>query len=296
VVQSMTGFGRNEGNCGGITCRIEVRSVNHRYCDTNVRLPDELARLEQRVRSVITHKFSRGKFDVSIIQMDASLKDVSVGLKSSTIKQYHAMLRELSKAFNANFIIRNDIGLSDLMALKDLLTVSRADSNDREIDEPVMKILNKSLEELKKMRLKEGHTIYKDLERRIGRVESMAKRIVRHIPVVVRDMKKRYISRVMELSEIPLSDMERLYQEIAIMVERMDITEEVVRINSHIAQLKDKLEEGGVVGRTLDFLLQEINREINTIAAKASDIKISQLVVEIKSEVERIREQVQNIE
>jgi uncharacterized protein (TIGR00255 family) len=183
-----------------------------------------------------------------------------------------------------------------MMALKDLLTVSRADSNGREIDEPVMKILNKSLEELKKMRLKEGHTIYRDLRQRISRIESMAKRIERHIPVVVRDMKKRYISRVMELSEVPLSNMERLYQEIAIMVERMDITEEVVRVDSHIAQLRNKLEKGGVVGRTLDFLLQEINREINTIAAKASDIKISQLVVEIKSEVERIREQVQNIE
>src|SRR3990170_6682472 len=145
MVQSMTGFGRNEGNCGGITYRIEVRSVNHRYCDTNVRLPDELARLEQRVRSVITHKFSRGKFDVSIIQMDASLKDMSLGLKSSTIKQYHTMLRELSKAFNVNFIIRNDMGLSDIVVLKDLLTVSRADSNGREIYEAVMKKLNNSI-------------------------------------------------------------------------------------------------------------------------------------------------------
>ena len=296
MVQSMTGFGRSEGNCGGITYRIEVRSVNHRYCDTSVRLPDDHARLEQRVRSAVTHKFSRGKFDVSIVRVDVSLENVSLGLKSSSIRQYHAMLQELSKAFNVSFNIRNDIGLSDMVALKNLLTVSRPDSNDREIDEFVMKIFIKSLEELKKMRLKEGHTIYKDLERRIGRVESTAKRIVRHIPVVVRDMKKRYISRVTELSEIPVSDIERLYREIAIMVERMDITEEVVRVNSHIAQLRNKLEKGGVVGRTLDFLLQEINREINTIAAKASDIKISQLVVEIKSEVERIREQVQNIE
>ncbi len=296
MVQSMTGFGRSEGNCGGATCRIEVRSVNHRYCDVSVRLPDELARLEQGIRNAITHKFSRGKFDVSIVQKDAALKDGSLGLKSTTIKQYHVMLRELSKAFNVNFSIRNDIGLSDMVALKNLLTISTADFSNQEIDEPVMKVLNKSLEELKKMRLKEGSTIYRDLKRRIGKIESMAKRIERHIPLVVRDMKKRYLSRIMELSETPLSDMKRLYQEIAIMVERMDVTEEVVRINSHVAQLKDKLEEGGVVGRTLDFLVQEINREINTIAAKASDVKISQLVVEIKSEVERIREQVQNIE
>src|SRR3990172_7039924 len=184
----MTGFGRNEGNCGGITYRIEVRSVNHRYCDTNVRLPDELARLEQRVRSAITHKFSRGKFDVSIVQMDASLRDVSLGLKSSSIKQYHAMLRELSKAFNVNFIIRNDMGLSDIVALKDLLTISKTDFNDMEINEPFMKILNKSLDELKKMRLKEGHTIYRDLRQRIGRIESMAKRIKRHLPPIVPDI------------------------------------------------------------------------------------------------------------
>src|SRR3990172_6367834 len=229
----MTGFGRSEGNCGGITYRIEVRSVNHRYCDTSVRLPDDLARLERRVRSAVTHKFSRGKFDVSIVRVDVSIENDSLGLKSSSIRQYHAMLQELSKAFNVRFSIRNDIGLSDMVALKRMLTFSRIDFSDQEIDEPVMKIFNKSLEELKKMRLKEGNTIYRDLKRRIGKIESMAKRIERHIPVVVRDMKKRYISRIMELSETPLSDMKRLYQEIAIMVERMDVTEEVVRINSH---------------------------------------------------------------
>lgn len=296
MLQSMTGFGRSEGNCGGITYRIEVRSVNHRYCDISVRLPDDLTRLEPGIRSAITHKFSRGKFDISVVPQGASFKEGSLGLKSTTIKQYQAMLRELSKAFNVNFSIRTDMGLSDMAALKNLLTISRTDFNDLKIDEPIMKIVNKSLDDLKKMRLKEGNTIYKDLMRRVGKIASIAKRIERHIPVVVHGVKERYIRRVTELSEMPLSDMERLHQEIAVMVERMDIAEEAVRINSHIAQLRNKLEEGGVVGRTLDFLLQEINREINTIAAKASDVKISQLVVEIKSEAERIREQVQNIE
>ncbi len=292
----MTGFGRSEGTCCGIIYRVEIRSVNHRYCDTNVRLPDELIRFEQKVRSALSGKFSRGKFEVSILQVDTPLRDVRPELKISTIRQYQTILKELSKVFNVNFTIRKDIRLSDMLALKDMITFSRVDYGNSEIEEPFLKILDKALDEIMKMRCKEGRIIYKDLKRRIGKLESMTKHIERNVPIVSRNMKKRYFERIKELSEIPQLNMDRVYQELAMMVERMDITEEIVRVNSHIAQLKDKLDVGGVVGRTLDFLLQEVNREINTIASKASDMTISQIIVDMKAEAERIREQVQNIE
>ena len=292
----MTGFGRSEGNCCGIIFRIEVRSVNHKYCDTNVRLPDELARLEQKIRSAITSRFSRGKFDISIFQIDTSLKDRRPSLKISTIKQYQAILKELSRVLNTSFSIKNDISWSDMIALKEIAAFSRIDYDNTEIDKPLLKIVGKSLDGLMNMRLKEGHAIYKDLNQRINRLESMISRIKRHVPKVILDMRKRYLERIKEISGVSHLDMDRLCQEIAVMIERMDITEEIVRAGSHISQLKNKLDEGGVIGRTLDFLLQEINREVNTIGSKASDVKISQMVVDMKAELERIREQVQNIE
>lgn len=296
MIQSMTGYGRGEGTCCGITFKVEIRSVNHRYCDITVKLPDELIRVEQRVRSAISSRFSRGKFEISISPVGTSVKDVRPLLDSPVIAQSQAIINELSKIFNTHFDIRKEIGLSDILALKNLVTFPGADYNNPEIDDPLMKIVNQSLDELTEMRLREGRILCKDLKIRVSRIESMTKRIERHVPAVIRDMKKRYIGRIKELSDIPQPDMNRLYQELAIMVERMDITEEIVRLRSHVGQLKGKLSDGAVIGRGLDFLLQEVNREINTIASKAFDVKISQIVVDMKSEVERIREQVQNIE
>lgn len=296
MIQSMTGYGRGEGTCGGYTFKVEIRSVNHRYCDITVKLPDELRRLEQRIRSAISNKFSRGKFEISISPVGAPVKDVRPLLNFPAIAQSQAIIDELSKIFNTHLDIRKEIGLSDILALQNFVTFPGADYHHPEIDEPLMKIVNQSLEELMEMRLREGRVLCRDLKSRIHRIESMTKRIERHVPAVIRDMKKRYIERIKELSDIPQINMDRVNQEIAIMIERMDITEEIVRLGSHIGQLKDKLSDGAVIGRSLDFLLQEVNREINTIASKALDVKISQIVVDMKSEVERIREQVQNIE
>lgn len=296
MIQSMTGYGWGEGTCCGITFKVEIRSVNHRYCDITVKLPDELIRLEQRVRSAISSKFSRGKFEISISQVGVSVKDIRPLLNFPILTQYQIIINELSKILNIHFDIRREIGLSDMLALKNLVTFPGADYNNPQIDEPLMKIVNKSLDDLTGMRLREGRILCKDLKSRINRIEFMTKRIERHVPAVIRYMKKRYVSRIKELSDFPQLDMNRLYQELVIMIERMDITEEIVRLRSHIGQIKDKLNDGAVIGRSLDFLLQEVNREINTTASKALDVKISQIVVDMKSEVERIREQVQNIE
>lgn len=292
----MTGFGRSEGTYEGINFRIEIRSVNHRYCDISVRLPEPLTRLEQRIRDAIAANFSRGKFEVSVLHIDSSARRGKTALDFPSLSQYQTCLKELSSIFNTGFHFRSDIGFADLLALKDLFISSEPDYEDTGIDGPLMKILNKSIEELKNMRLKEGRVLYKDIKQRMDNLLSMKKHIEQCIPEAVNEMKRRYISRIKEISGGINADTDRLNQEISILVERMDITEEVVRLSSHLTQLKDKLKSGVVVGRVLDFILQEINREINTIASKASDIRISSAVIDMKAEVERIREQVQNIE
>jgi len=295
-IQSMTGFGRGEGTCNGINFRIEIRSVNHRYCDINVKLSEPLMRLEQRIRNAISANFSRGKFEVSVSQIDSPGRYRRTILNLPDLTEYQTGIKELSRIFKIKFHFRSDIGLADIAALKDLFVSSEIDYKNSGIDEQLLKILDKSLKELKKMRLKEGRTLYKDLKQRINNLLYMEKQIEQSMPKAISEIKERYISRIKELSENINIDMYRLNQEIAIMVERMDITEEVVRLNSHLSQLKEKLDMGVVVGRSIDFILQEVNREINTISSKASDIRISGTVVDMKAEVERIREQVQNIE
>ncbi len=296
MIQSMTGYGCSEGRCGGIVYKAEIRSINHKYCDMNVRLPESLTRLEQGIRSHISKKFSRGKFDLYLTKMDISFNNGVPILNAEAINRCQTLLKELSVHFNVHFSMRKEIGISDLVALRDMVVYGVSDADKPDFDAAIMKIVIRSVDGLMEMRLKEGELIYKDLMKRINRLNVLIKHIEKRVPVVIREMKTRYTDRVKEISGIPQLDMNKLSQEIAMMVERMDITEEIVRVGSHIAQLRERLGSGGVVGRSIDFLLQEVNREVNTIASKASDVKIAQIVVDMKTEIERVREQVQNVE
>ena len=296
MIKSMTGYGCSEGICGSTAYKAEIRSVNHKYCDITIRLPESLTRLDQKIRSLISKKFSRGKFDVYLTQMGMSFKNGGQVLNVEAITRYRTMLKDLSEHFNVNFNIREEIGISDMLALKEMLVFRVEEAGKPEIDTAILKMVYKSIDNLMEMRLKEGDLIYKDLIKRIIRLNTLIRRIEKRVPVVIRDMKIRYSERVKEISGAQQLDMNRLALEIAVMVERMDITEEIVRVGSHITQLREKLDNGAVVGRGIDFLLQEVNREVNTIASKASDVKIAQIVVDMKTEIERVREQIQNIE
>lgn len=296
MIQSMTGFGSSEGKYNGINYKVEIKSVNQRYCDINIRFPDALARLEPVVRNTISNTFARGKFEINLIQADNTSEGALPVINKSAINQYHAVLRELSKELNITFKIDNNLSLSDLQVLMDKIIIKKMNLSDRKSDDFLIKLVKQSMEDLKKMRIKEGQLICRDIKKRITIIEAMIKKIERLIPQAINNMKKHYLEKIKELAGAVTLNMDRIHQEIAMMAERMDIEEEIVRLGSHITQLNEKLVKGGVVGRGLDFLLQEVNREINTIGSKSSDIKISQIVIDMKSEVERIREQVQNIE
>jgi len=296
MIKSMTGYGCSEGICGSTAYKAEIRSVNHKYCDITIRLPESLTRLDQKIRSLISKKFSRGKFDIFLTKMDTSFNRAVPVPDTEAISRYQTMLKELSKHFKVNFSLRKEIGIADLAALRDMMLSGVTEVDKPDLDTAIMKIVGKSVDNLMEMRLKEGELIYKDLIKRINRLRLLINSIEKRVPAVIRDMKRRYTDRVMEISGALQLDMNRLDQEIAIMIERMDITEEIVRVGSHIAQLRERLDNGAVVGRSIDFLLQEVNREVNTIASKASDVTIAQIVVDMKTEIERVREQVQNVE
>ncbi|HEY4619463.1 MAG TPA: YicC/YloC family endoribonuclease [Nitrospirota bacterium] len=296
MIKSMTGYGCSEGICGSTAYKAEIRSVNHKYCDITIRLPESLTRLDQKIRSHISKKFSRGKFDIFLTKMDTSFNRAVPVPDTEAINRYQTMLKELSKHFKVNFSLRKEIGITDLAALRDMMLSGITEVDKPDLDSAIMKIVGKSVDNLMEMRLKEGELIYKDLIKRINRLRLLINSIEKRVPAVIRDMKRRYTDRVMEISGALQLDMNRLDQEIAIMIERMDITEEIVRVGSHIAQLRERLDNGAVVGRSIDFLLQEVNREVNTIASKASDVTIAQIVVDMKTEIERVREQVQNVE
>lgn len=296
MIQSMTGFGSSEGKCNGINYKVEIRSVNQRYCDINIRFPDELGRLEPAVRKAISNGFARGKFEINLLLGSNSSEEEYPAINFPAINRYRAVLKEASEAFNIAFSINSSISLSDLHTLTEKVTFRRMDYSSRKSDDFLLNLVKEAIEDIRKMRLKEGQIICKDLSKRISKLKTMIKKIERQVPYVVSNLKRHYLDKIKELAGTITLDMDRIHQEVAMMIERMDIEEEVVRLGSHIEQLNDKLNTGGVVGRSLDFLLQEVNREINTIGSKSSDIKISQTVIELKSEVERIREQVQNIE
>lgn len=296
MIKSMTGYGSSEGVCGSTAYKAEIRSVNHKYCDITIRLPESLTRLDQKIRSLISKKFSRGKFDIFLTKMNTSFNRAVPVPDTGAINRYQAMLKELSRHFKVNFSLRKEIGIADLAALRDMMLSEVTEADKPDLDTAIMKIVSKSVDNLMEMRLKEGELIYKDLIKRINRLNLLINRIEKRVPVVIRDMKTRYTDRVMEISGAMQPDMNRLDQEIIIMIERMDITEEIVRVGSHITQLRERLDKGAVVGRSIDFLLQEVNREVNTIASKASDVAIAQIVVDMKTEIERVREQVQNVE
>ncbi|MDD5434869.1 MAG: YicC family protein [Nitrospira sp.] len=296
MIQSMTGFGSSKGKYHGINYKVEIRSVNHRYCDITVRFPDELGRLEHLVRTEIANAFARGKFEVNLFIGNNTSEDEDPELNISLVNRYKAVLRTASEAFNTDFSIDNKLSLSDLHILTEKVYFKKMDYNSRKADEFLMNLFKEAIKDLGKMRLREGEIICRDIKKRISKLQAMIKKIKRHIPPVISQMKKKYVEKIREIAGTITLDMNRIHQEIAMIVERMDVEEEIVRLGSHITQLNEKLNKGGVAGRGLDFLLQEVNREINTIGSKSSDSKISETVIDMKADVERIREQVANIE
>jgi len=292
MIRSMTGYGIGQKviSLGKVTA--EARSNNHRYLDINLRLPKKLSPFEIRIKEMVKAHFSRGRFDISI-EMDSGGKDQ---FKLEPNIEAAQMYVDALESLKAKLNITGEVTLDLVSRAKDVITAKEMEEDVAPFWEEISGVLLSCLEALEAMREGEGRNLVLDLKGRL-------KRIARHIgevrgrsSSVVEAYRKRLSERLAEMTGGMEIDRSRLHQEVAYFADRSDITEEVVRIDSHLRQFGQMLESDEPTGRKMDFLVQEIHREVNTISAKANDVVISQKVVEIKAELERMREQIQNIE
>ncbi len=294
MIQSMTGYGRTEAVLNGKRYTVEIKSLNHRYLEISLRLPAVLSTLELEIKKKISGKLSRGRTEVNI-RMDSEYGSVSEGryeLNLPLIRNYYELLGQLRGELG----LKEEITLNMVAGFRDAFILKEPGLDLSVIWEELEVVLNKAMDALLEMRKKEGEVIYHDLILRIDLIMKSLNSIESRAPQVVLEYRKRLGERVKELTGGIVVDDLRLAQEVAIMAEKSDITEEIVRLKSHIIQFGDLLKGNDAVGRNIDFLIQEMIREINTMGSKSSDAEISKMVIDIKSELARIREQAQNIE
>jgi uncharacterized protein (TIGR00255 family) len=288
----MTGFGRAEGETTLGRVVVESRSVNHRYCDINTKLPKRLSFFESRIKEIIRSQVSRGRIDVSLRLDTVGEEKVQLSVDLELAQQYYRVFQDLREKLQ----LKDEVTLNLLAGAKDLITAKEESGDIEPYWQEILPILKQSFKNMDDMKRLEGESLTKDLKQRLEHIAQQLQIIKQQFPSHLKANLSRLHERLRSLLEGMEIDPLRFQQEIAFLAERTDITEEIVRAESHLAQFSSLLEGNEPVGRKMDFLLQEIHREVNTVSSKANDAEISQRVVEMKSELEKIREQVQNIE
>ena len=294
MIKSMTGYGKAEAVLAGRKFTMEMKSVNHRFLEISLRLPGMLLPLEGEIKKRIGEKFSRGRIEATL-RVDGDGNAENEGrftLNLPLVRNYHALLRQLKEELH----LGDEITLAMMAGFRDAFVPAETVQDPATLWEGLSKILADAIRTLTEMREKEGESLKRDLTARLDLIAGFLEGIAGRAPQVVLDYQKRLTDRVRELTGGMVIDEARLLQEVAIMAEKSDITEEVVRFRSHIGQFTDLLAGADAAGRKIDFLIQEMGREINTIGSKSGNAEISRSVIEIKSELAKLREQVQNIE
>ncbi len=293
MIKSMTGYGRGEYSNELYNFKVEIKSVNHRYNDIIIKMPRHIGYLEESIKKIIKEKITRGKVDVfiNLDYINDSTMDIKVDIPLA--KSYKEALKELSQELNFG----DDIRLHNILGLPEIVKTERKELDEDQALNCLKEAIYIALEDIINMRISEGKELKKDIISNLVKIESILISIKERSPLVVLEYKDKLKERISVLldNNIEIAE-DKINYEVAFFADKSDINEEVVRLKSHIKQFISILDEDSSVGRKLDFLIQEMNREINTIGSKVSDILISQNVVEIKSELEKIREQVQNIE
>lgn len=294
MIKSMTGYGKAEAVLAGRKFTMEMKSVNHRFLEISLRLPGMLLPLEGEIKKRIGEKFSRGRIEATL-RVDGDGNAENEGrftLNLPLVRNYHDLLRQLKEEFH----LGDEITLAMMAGFRDAFVPAETVQDPATLWEGLSKILADAIRTLTEMREKEGESLKRDLTARLDLIAGFLEGIAGRAPQVVLDYQKRLTDRVRELTGGMVIDEARLLQEVAIMAEKSDITEEIVRFRSHIGQFTDLLAGADAAGRKIDFLIQEMGREINTIGSKSGNAEISRSVIEIKSELAKLREQVQNIE
>ncbi|WP_342349418.1 YicC/YloC family endoribonuclease [uncultured Nitrospira sp.] len=292
-MKSMTGFGKRESLYQGTMVGVEVRSVNHRFCEMMVRLPKSLSHMELELKEQVKRTCERGRIELTVtMNGGGSGSNKTVKLDGAMARRYVQGLRELQKELK----LSGTVDVNVVAGFRDLFSTSEEPTVIKDVPKVVEGLVQRALTDLEKMRKKEGTALQKDLLQRVQMVEERLQVVQQRIPSALQVAADRLKARVAKLLEGERVNDDRIAQEIAMLAERSDVTEELTRLQSHVAQFRSTLKSKEAVGKRLDFLLQEMGREVNTIGSKASDSEISGQVVDLKSELEKIREQVQNIE
>ncbi len=292
MIRSMTGYGRAEALIDGRNILVEIRSVNHRYFEFSSRVPRSYGFLESRLKNYLQGKLSRGKVDVNVSIQTVEGTTASVQVNQELAASYVQALRTLQEPLR----LTDDLSLSTISRFSDIFTVTKETEDEETIWSDVLQAAEQASDRFVQMREAEGSKMKEDLEERLGFILRAVEKVEERSPKTVEEYRAKLYRKISEVLGNTQIDEQRILTEAAIYAEKIAVAEETVRLRSHIDQFRAIMEQAGPVGRKLDFLIQEFNREANTIGSKAQDIEIARVVVDIKSEIEKIREQIQNIE
>lgn len=292
MIKSMTGYGRSELVFEDCKIIVEIKAVNHRYCDLSIKIPKKLNSLETVVRNYVKKSVNRGKIDVFINYEDLSEKASVVKLNEDMGQKYYEALSRLSELLH----ISNDATALKIARLPEVLSVEESQFNPEDIEGHVLEAVEQALVHFSDSRIKEGTNLKIDILNKLEGMKDNISEIERRYPQMIADYRKKLEDKVRDLLETVNIDESRIATEVVIYADKICVDEETVRLRSHISSMKDEMKKGGNIGRKLDFIAQEMNREANTILSKANDITISNKAIDLKTEIEKIREQVQNIE
>lgn len=293
MIKSMTGFGRAEANVQGIKVTVEIRSVNHKYHDIMFKMPKDLLAIEDRMKKIIKNYVSRGRVDVFVTMNAEESRLQQVKVDWNLAGQYLEVIKELKNRLQVD----GQIEVKDFLTFPDLIQIGEGIEDPEQLAPDLLHIVEAACQNLMDMRLAEGNHLYHDLTSRTESLIQLVHNLKDRAPYVIEEYRQKLKSRISEwLEGLAEVDEARLLNEVAFFADKASIDEELTRLNSHFQQFLIILDQEEPVGRKLDFLIQEMNRETNTIGSKANDLSLSQMVVEMKSELEKMREQVQNIE
>ena len=292
MISSMTGFGRGEAEYEGRRYTAEIKTVNHRFLDVNIKMPRGLLKFESRVRSILKEYLERGKVDVFITFYNASPDTSSIHYNRGIASEYLKYLREIAECFGLD----DDVRVSTLSRFPDVFTTGEEELDEDQVWKEFEPVLRHALKETAASREKEGEELKKDLLLKLEDISAGVKTIEEHAPEILENYKQKITEKVKEMLGTASYDESRILTEVTIFADKVCVDEEMTRLKTHIIAMRDELIKGGAVGRKLDFIAQEMNREANTTLSKANDIIVSDTAIEIKTGIEKIREQVQNIE
>ncbi|MGE7601859.1 YicC/YloC family endoribonuclease [Peribacillus sp. NPDC097675] len=291
MVTSMTGYGRGEAQNEKVKVFAEIKTVNHRFCEYTIRMPRQLLVLEEKVKKIANEYIRRGRVEIFITVEGESLVSKNVKIDWNLADQYVRLMDDVKGKYN----LESSITLQDVIQLESIFLTEEVPTVPIDLESLLMESIKGALENLKDMRVQEGQELAHDLQNQLNKLAAITLEVKKYAPSVVEQYKSRLVAKLSELTDGMIED-SRIVTEAAIFADKCDINEELTRLESHVQQFSGTLSNGEPIGRKLDFLVQEMNREVNTIGSKANDSTITKEVVEMKSLLEKLKEQVQNIE